>query len=126
MIVLRRIVKRLGFTLVALLIVFAIAVAWPAPPAPLPDQEQDRMIANVRIIDVEDGTTGNRTSLRISDGLITAIGPDLKPVQGEQVLDGAVAISSRACGTCASTLSSPRRKRISPSGSRMAYCRCAT
>lgn len=88
MIVLRRIAKWLGIMLVALLIVFAVAVAWPASPAPLPEQGQDRLIANVRIIDVEDGTAGNLTSLRISDGRITAIGADLRPREGEQALDG--------------------------------------
>lgn len=88
MTVFRRILKALGIGLVALPVLFAVAVAWPAPIAPLPDSGQARLIANVRIIDIEKGTIGQVTRLRISDGRIAAIGPDLRANGGEPVFDG--------------------------------------
>ncbi|MBH5321322.1 amidohydrolase family protein [Aurantiacibacter sediminis] len=71
-----------------MILLFAVAIWWPKPSAPLPDAAQDRLLINVRIVDVEDGTTGELTRLRISAGRIAAIGPGLRPMDDEQVLDG--------------------------------------
>lgn len=84
----RRTLKVLGIGLLALTTIFAIAVAWPSPSAPLPDGEQDRFIANVRIVDVETGTVGDITRLRITDGRIAAIGAQLQPAGTEKILNG--------------------------------------
>ena len=83
-----RVLKALGLGLAAMVVAFFAAVIWPKSSAPLPDGGQDRLLKNVRIVDVENATTGELTRLRISDGRIAAVGPNLQPTGNEQVTDG--------------------------------------
>lgn len=52
-----------------------VAIWWPGAAAPLPDGGRDRIIANVRVVDVERGVAGGPTSVLIREGRISAIGP---------------------------------------------------
>ncbi|WFL77792.1 amidohydrolase family protein [Altererythrobacter arenosus] len=81
--------KALGLMIVILVALFFVAVAWPQRSAPLPDASQNRLISNIHIIDVERGETSQLTNLRIRDGVIAAIDPNLAPVEGERVTEGA-------------------------------------
>ena len=88
MISLRRILKGFGIALATVMVLFSVALLWPTPSTPLPNAAQDRLLVNVRIVDVESGSTGELTRLRISEGRIAAIGPGLRPMDDEQVVDG--------------------------------------
>ena len=66
----------IGLGLIAL--AFVAAIWWPASIAPLPDFGRDRLIVNVRAVDVEQGTASEPTSVLIRDGRIAAIGPGVR------------------------------------------------
>ena len=66
----------LAIGLVVLL--FTLLVAWPAPHAPLPDESDSLLIEQVSIVDVENGTLTAPRNVEVRDGVITAVGPDLR------------------------------------------------
>ncbi len=80
----------LGFlaSVVALLALFFAAVFWPTHSAPLPTGPDDRLLVDVRVIDVEVGTVGNTTRVRIVDGTIAQIDSSLIAQPGEAVFYG--------------------------------------
>lgn len=73
--------RRFGMWLALLIAVTALVAAalilWPAATAPRPDMADDRLIINVRVVDVVQGAAGNPTSVLIRDGRIAAIGPGI-------------------------------------------------
>lgn len=86
------IVKKIGQFLVILLVVIMLLVAgailWPVRSAPLPDRLADRLITNVRVIDVVSGTAGSPSDVMIRSGRIVKIGSGLQPSPHMAVLDG--------------------------------------
>lgn len=62
----------------ALLGFFAL-VLWPSDDAPLPDQDRNRVIVGVRVVDVVAGATGPLVSVEIRDGKIATIGTEPLP-----------------------------------------------
>ncbi|WP_022674115.1 amidohydrolase family protein [Novosphingopyxis baekryungensis] len=58
----------------AVLLAFFALVLWPSSDAPLPDQDRDRVIVGVRIVDVVAGVVGPPRSVEIRNGRITTIG----------------------------------------------------
>lgn len=82
--------RRFGAWLALLAAAAALGVAalilWPAATAPRPDAADDRLIINVRVVDVAQGAAGNLTSVLIRDGRIAAIGPGIGGA-GVPVLD---------------------------------------
>ena len=83
----RKFGKLAAGTLAALLLLVVALLAWPTSDAPLPDSGQSRIIANVRVVDVEAGEAGPPVSVLIRDGVIAGIGADL-PTTNLPVLDG--------------------------------------
>lgn len=85
----RRALKRIGqgiALLILLLLLFATyAILVPPSPAPLPDQAGDYLVTNVRIVDVEAGTAGRPTSVRINEGRIAAIGSQAVPASARRI-----------------------------------------
>jgi len=84
---LRRAGTAVGASLLALLLIAAALVLWPAPDAPLPAPGRDLVLANVHVIDVERGIAGPSSSVTIRAGVIKAIGPP-PAGHGLPVLDG--------------------------------------
>ena len=84
----RRIALSVAGGLAALILVFFAAVFWPQREAPLPEGPDDRLLTDVRIVDVEAGNVGSAADVRIVDGTIAQIGADLAPRPSETVLDG--------------------------------------
>jgi hypothetical protein len=84
--VVRKLFKATLGGVAVLLLLFTAAVLWPAARAPLPDARQDYVIADVRIVDVERGTAGPRSTVTIGRGVVVAIGgtpdPRLPVVDG--------------------------------------------
>lgn len=78
-----------GFAIVLGLLIglFSLGVVWPVKPAPLPSAGDDFLLRNVRVLDVRAGTFSDLTSVRVEDGLIDAIDPQLSVGAGEPVLD---------------------------------------
>ncbi len=64
----------MGAALVALLLLFAAAVLWPAASPPLPTEGDDYLIRNVRVVDVEGGRSSEPADVTIIDGRIAAVG----------------------------------------------------
>lgn len=71
----RTLAKWLAIILGTVAFILIAAVWWPAAEAPLPDDVRDRLIANVRVVDVERGTVSEPTSVLIRGGMIAGIGP---------------------------------------------------
>lgn len=70
-----RIVLRGVAGAVALLVLAALAgILWPARKAPLPPSGQDRLLVNVRVVDVLSGTASEPVSVLVRNGFIEAIG----------------------------------------------------
>lgn len=81
--------KFLRISLAGLSVILLVAIAlilWPQRAAPLPEPENSRIIHNVRVIDVHQGTASEPVSVVIRDGVIAAIGPELK-TSGRPALD---------------------------------------
>ncbi len=74
-------IRTIGKSIAAVLgLVVLLAVAlilWPAPEAPLADPARNRLIENVRVVDVVTGTAGPLVAVEIRDGAIAAIGPGI-------------------------------------------------
>ena len=60
--------------LALLVVIFTILLAWPRSHAPLPSSPTHYVLGDVRILDVEQESTGPPTSIEIRDGRIVAIG----------------------------------------------------
>ena len=71
---LRTALKWLSVVLGLVACTLAALIWWPPASAPLPTPEHDRLIVNVRVVDVERGTASKLTSVLVRDGRITAIG----------------------------------------------------
>lgn len=84
---LRRFGAWLAVAIATTMLVAAVLILWPAAQAPLPDTADDRLIINVRVVDVAQGIAGDPTSILIRGGRIAAIGPGLSG-EGLPVLDG--------------------------------------
>lgn len=79
-----------GFAIVLGMLIglFALGVVWPDKPAPLPSAGDDFLLRNVRVLDVRTGTFSDLTAVRVQDGVIDAIDPQLAPSADRPVLDG--------------------------------------
>lgn len=83
----RKILKFTGLSVVAVMLVLALAIVWPKAQAPLPDEADSRLIVDARIVDVENGEVGPPTSVLIRDGKIAAIDALPASAKGLPVLD---------------------------------------
>lgn len=76
-----------GATALLLVVLFAGAVVWPLDAAEVPRGGDDYLIRNVRVVDVERGTSSNLTDVAIIDGKIAAIGAAVER-SGLRIIDG--------------------------------------
>ena len=60
-----------------ILILVVLLIVWPSKSAPLPDVARDRIITNARVVDVVEGTVSRPLSVRIRNGVIVEIAPDI-------------------------------------------------
>lgn len=76
-----------GFAIVALGLVFvlALAVLWPTAKAPLPPAQRDHVITNVHVIETASGTVGPPQSVLLKDGRIAAIGTPISASSTHQI-----------------------------------------
>lgn len=83
----RRWPRVLAALLLAPPLLFTVALLWPLPAPPLPEPASNRLIVNVRVVDIARGQASELTTVTVRDGRITAIGEDAHDA-ALPVLDG--------------------------------------
>jgi imidazolonepropionase-like amidohydrolase len=72
--VIRKAGRRISIALLVLVALLLVALWWPTARAPVAGGVEDYVLRDVRIVDVERGTAGQPTDVRVRNGVIHSIG----------------------------------------------------